>query len=137
MWYECAYEWRIFSYAMHIHAILNAHAAEKVLFYVPSVDKPAIGLSKIEFDEMRAEPNIGTSAKFPGILPLYVGMEVILTESLLPPRFVRGTAATVVGIEVHDREPARPARTRIHFFSRLCGFAIHAEVCVRPSATCH
>jgi len=32
-WYECAYEWRIVSYAIHAHARLNAKAAEKLLFY--------------------------------------------------------------------------------------------------------
>ena len=40
-WYECAYEWRIVSYAMHAHARLNAKAAGKVLYYIPSIDIPA------------------------------------------------------------------------------------------------
>ncbi len=30
-WYECAYEWRIVSYAMHAHARLNAKAAGVIL----------------------------------------------------------------------------------------------------------
>ena len=30
-WYECAYEWRIASYAMHCHAKLNAKAESKLL----------------------------------------------------------------------------------------------------------
>ena len=32
-WYECAYEWRIVSYAMHAHARLNAKAAAKILLH--------------------------------------------------------------------------------------------------------
>ena len=98
---------------MHTQAILNAHAAEKVLFYVPAVDKPASRLSRSEFDELRGEPNIATSAKLPGILPLFVGMEVILSESFLPPKYVRGTVARVEGIELHPREPEIKGRDSI------------------------
>eukprot|EP00959_Pyramimonas_sp_CCMP1952_P299649 6267605-Pyramimonas_sp.AAC.1 len=35
----------------------------------------------------------------PGLLPLFLGMEVTLTESVLPPQHVRGTPGKVVGIE--------------------------------------
>ena len=112
-WYETASEWRVVSYAMHTQAILNAHAAEKVLFYVPAVDKPASRLSRSEFDELRREPNIATSAKLPGILPLFVGMEVILTEIYIPPKYVRGTVARVEGINMHPREPEIKGRESI------------------------
>ena len=44
-WYECAYEWRLVSYAMHAHARLNAEAESKILFYIPSDDVPSICLS--------------------------------------------------------------------------------------------
>ena len=37
-WYECAYEWRLVSYAMHAHARLNAKAAGRVLYYIPAID---------------------------------------------------------------------------------------------------
>ena len=90
---------------MHTQAILNAHDDGKVFFYLPAVDKPATKLSKTEYHELRSEPNIATSAKLPGILPLFVGMEVILSESFLPPKYVRGTVARVEGIELHPREP--------------------------------
>ena len=53
---------------------------------------------------MRAEPNIGAAAKMPGLLPLFIGMEVILTDSILPPKYVRGAPGKVVGIEPHDLE---------------------------------
>ena len=43
-------------------------------------------MSRKDFDDMRGQPNISTSAKFPGILPVYIGMEMILAESYLPPR---------------------------------------------------
>ena len=112
-WYESAYEWRVVSYAMHTQAILNAHADGKILFYVPAVDKAAARLTKAEMDELRSEPNISTSAKLPGILPLFVGMEVILAESFLPPKYVRGTAAKVAGIEPHPREPEIKGRESI------------------------
>ena len=109
-WYECAYEWRIVSYAMHAHVRLNAKAAGRVLFYIPAIDVPAARMTREDYDEMRAQPNISTSAKLPGILPVFVGMEMILTESYLPPRIVRGTPVTVVDIELHPKEPPLQGR---------------------------
>ena len=112
-WYECAYEWRIVSYAMHAHARLNAKAAGRVLYYIPSIDIQAVGMSRKDFDDMRGQPNISTTAKFPGILPVYIGMEMILTESYLPPRIVRGAPVEVVGIELHPMEPEVRGRDSI------------------------
>ena len=66
---------------MHAQAKLDAHDAGQLLFYVPAVDRPAARLAKADVDEMRAEPNIGVTAKMPGLLPLFVGMEVMLTET--------------------------------------------------------
>ena len=104
-WHECAYEWSIVSYALHAHPRLNAKVAGRVLYYIPSIDIPAVRMSRKDFDDMRGQPNISTSAKFPGILPVYIGMEMILTESYLPPRIVRGAPVEVVDIELHPMEP--------------------------------
>ena len=112
-WYESAYEWRIVSYAMHTQTRLDAHDAGKILFYIPAVDRPAVRCDRKEFDAMRAEPNISTTAKFPGLLPVFVGMEMILTDSVLPPKYVRGTACVVVGLEPHPQEPAIEGRASI------------------------
>ena len=62
---------------------------------------------------MRAEPNISTTAKFPGLLPVFIGMEMILTDSVLPPKYVRGTPCVVVGLELHPQEPAIEGRESI------------------------
>ena len=113
LWYECAYEWRIVSYAMHAHAILNARAAGKLLFYIPAIDVPTVRVTREDFDELRAQPNISTTAKLPGILSLFIGMEMIITESYLPPRIVRGTLVTVVDIELHPQEPPLAGRSSI------------------------
>ncbi len=67
---------------------------------------------------MRAQPNISTSAKFPCILPVYVGMEMILTQSYLPPRLVRGTPVLAVDIELHPRE--QPLHNRPSVASHGC-----------------
>ena len=85
-WYESAYEWCIVSYAMHVQAKIDACDAGQLLYYVPAVGRPAGRVAKADFDEMRAEPNIGATANMPGLLPLFVGMEVTLTESILPPK---------------------------------------------------
>ena len=112
-WYESAYEWRIVSYAMHAQTRLDAHDCRKVLFYIPAIDRPAVRCSKADFDEMRAEPNISTTAKMPGILPVFEGMEMILSNSVLPPKFVRGTPCVVTGLELHPNEPQIQSRESI------------------------
>ena len=112
-WYESAHEWRIVSYAMHTQAKLDAHDAGEVLFYIPAVDRPAGTLNRQEFEEMLGEPNIGHTGKMPGLLPLFIGMAVVLTESLLPPKYVRGASGKVVGIEFHPDESAVESRPSI------------------------
>jgi hypothetical protein len=54
-WYECAYEWRIVSYAMHANARLNAKAAGKPLFYIPAVDSPASRMGRADYDDIRSQ----------------------------------------------------------------------------------
>ena len=67
---------------------------------------------------MRAQPNISTSAKLPGILPAYVGTELILTESFLPNKIARGTPVVVVDIELHPKE--QPVNSRPPIASHGC-----------------
>ena len=112
-WYESAYEWRLVSYAMHAQAILNAHDAGAILFYIPAVDKPSVHLGQDQFDEMRAHPNVSSTGHLMGLLPWHVGMEMVLTASLLPPKYVRGTACKAVGIELHPQEPCIKGRESI------------------------
>ena len=72
-------------------------------------------MRETEHDDMRAVPQVSTAAKLLGILPLYVDMAVILTQSYLPPKVVRGAAAVVVGIELHPREPALEGRSTLQY----------------------
>ena len=62
---------------------------------------------------MRAFPSIAQSAKLPGVLPTFIGMDMVLTESFLPPKYVRGTACKFVGLEPHPREPPIEGRDSI------------------------
>ena len=89
---------------MHSHAKLNAKEEGKLLYYIPSIDRPSGHLSKKEFEDMRGEPNMNNTRKFLGILPIYKGMEMVLDASYLPPRIVRGTPVDVVDIEPHPNE---------------------------------
>ena len=52
-WYDCAYEWRIVSYAMYANARLNAKAAGKPLFCIPAVDSPASRTGRADYDDMQ------------------------------------------------------------------------------------
>ncbi len=98
---------------MQCQTRMDAHAAGRILFYIQAADRPALQLSKSEFDEMRAEPNLQKTQKLAGILPVYIGMDMILTESILPPKKVRGSACKVVGLEPHPREPPIAGRESI------------------------
>ena len=112
-WYEAAYEWRIVSYAMHTKARLRAKAEKKVLFYIQAVDRPALDLGTKDFEAMFAEPNLSTTKKLAGLLPVYRGMEMALVDSILPPWYVPGTVGKVVGIEPHTHEPPIQGRASI------------------------
>ena len=72
------------TYTMHVQARLDAHDANEILFYIPAIDVPTVRLTRDEHDEMRAEPNAQKTAKHLGMLPIFKGMEMIPTESLLP-----------------------------------------------------
>eukprot|EP00959_Pyramimonas_sp_CCMP1952_P039521 826971-Pyramimonas_sp.AAC.1 len=49
----------------------------------------------------------------PGLLPLFLDMEVILTESVLPPKYVRGAPGKVVGVEQRALEPPVEGRASV------------------------
>ncbi len=58
---ECAHEWRVVSYVVHVRTRLNAKAAGTVLFDIPAVDRPSCRMNRADSDEMRALPNISTT----------------------------------------------------------------------------
>ena len=98
---------------MHAQTRLTSYDSGKILFYIPAIDRPAVRCSKADFDEMLAEPSISKTGKFPGILPCFEGMEMILSDSVLPPKYVRGTPCVVTGLEPHPAEPPIPGRDSI------------------------
>ena len=70
-----------------------------------AIDRPALEIPVADYEEMLAEANVSKTKKLPGILPVYVGMDMILTESILPPHLTPGTEVMVIGIEPHPSEP--------------------------------
>ena len=70
-------------------------------------------LGRRQFDETWARPDASDTAKLMGLLPWRIGMEMILVESLLPPRYVRGAACKAVGIELRPDEPSIEGRESI------------------------
>ena len=104
-WYESAYEWAIVSFAMQLQTRLSAKRSNQVLYYVQAVDRPAVDCGRVALERMLATPNVTTTRKLMGLLPIYVGMEVVLTESILPPFYVPGATGRVLGIEPHPDEP--------------------------------
>ena len=109
-WHEIAYDWRTVSYAMHTKARLQAKQAGKVLFYVQAVDKVSQHVPCDEFAKIVAEPNLNHTKKLAGLLTAFIGMDMTLQGTLLPPRYVTGTVGKLVGIELHPDEPQISAR---------------------------
>ena len=76
-----------------------------MLFYIQAVDRLGEQVSRDVYAAIIAEPNLSTTRKLVGLLPVFVGMEMTLEHTLLPPRYVPGTVGTVVGIELDGNEP--------------------------------
>ena len=66
---------------MQAEARRGAKAAKQPLFLVQAVDRPALDVPASDYEAMLAEANVSQTKKLLGILPAYVGMEMILTES--------------------------------------------------------
>ena len=127
-WYESAYEWRLVTYAMHAQARLDAHHANEILFYIPAVDRPSVYLNKAEFEEMRQKPNTSKTAKYMSLLTIFKGMEMIPTDSILPPHYVRGSPCKVIGLQLHELEP--PIEGRDSLISHGCVVLQYMPKCV-------
>ena len=112
-WYEAAYDWRTVSYAMNAKACLQARSAKKLLFYIQAVDRAMDAVPSDEYTRVAAEPNLSATQKLAGVLLVFVGMEVVMQKSYLPPEIVTGTVGKVVGIELDPNEPAINARASI------------------------
>ena len=112
-WHHAAYEWSIVHFAMQAEARRSAKAAKQPLFLVQAVDRPSLDVPACDYEAMLGEPNVSNTKKLLGILPVYVGMEMILTESLLPPRFTTGAEVVVTGIELHPHEPPITGRASL------------------------
>lgn len=83
---------------------MAAHAAEKVLFYIVAVDLPPFEIPPSMYKALLAVPNVTTTKKLPGILPIYIGARVRLTKTLLVPHLVPEREGLIVGIELHEQD---------------------------------
>ena len=117
-WHHAAYQWSIVHFTMQAEARRSARAAKQPLFLVQAIDRPALEVPASDYEAMLGEPNVSTTKKLLGILPVYVGMEMILTESLLPPRYTTGAPVVLTGIELHKDEP--PINDRASLLEHGC-----------------
>ena len=105
-WCESAYEWTIVSFAMQLQTRLSAKRSNQVLYYIQPVYRPGIDCGRAALEQMLATPSVTATRKLMGLLPIYIGMEVVLTENILPPLYVPGATGKVWGIEPDPDEPA-------------------------------
>jgi hypothetical protein len=112
-WHEAAYDWRTVSFAMQTKARLRAKQAGKILYYIQAVDKVSQHVHSHEFPKIIAEPNLSRTKKLAGILPAFIGMDMTMQGSLLPPQYVTGTVGKLIGIELHPDEPKISGRQSV------------------------
>ena len=127
-WHHAAYEWSIVHFVMHVEARRGARAGKQPLFLVQAVDRPALDVPASDYEAMLGEPNISHTKKLMGILPIYVGMDMILAESMLPPRYTTGAPVVVTGIEVHQDEP--PIVDRASLLEHGCALLRFMPQCI-------
>ena len=104
-WHEAAYDWRTVSFAMQTKARLQAKQAGRILYYIQAVDRVSQHVTEKELLRIVAEPNLSNTKKLAGLLPVYIGMDMMMQKSLLPPQYVTGTVGKLLGIELHPDEP--------------------------------
>ena len=98
---------------MQVKARLQAKEANNVLFDIQAIDKTSQRLPPEEYSRVVAEPNLSKTKKLAGLLPVFVGMEMVLQKTLLPPKYVTGTVGNVVGLELDPNESPIPDRPSI------------------------
>ena len=98
---------------MHVRARPDAHDAGQVLVYALAVDRPATLLGKAELSEMRAQPNVSATSKMLGVLPIFVGMAMRLTDTALPSLYAPGAHWGIVVADPRPREPPLAGRESI------------------------
>ena len=47
------------------------------------------------------------------LLPVYIGMDMMMQKTLLPPQYVTGTVGKLLGIELHPDEPKISTRQSV------------------------
>ena len=104
-WHEAAYDWRTVSFAMQTKARLQAKQARRILYYIQAVDRVSQHVTEKELLRIVAEPNLSNTKKLAGLLPVYIGMDMMMQKTLLPPQYVTGTVGKLLGIELHPDEP--------------------------------
>ena len=112
-WCEAAYDWRTVSFAMQAKARLQAHQALGILYYIQAIDRVSQHVSEKELLRIVAEPNLSNTKKLAGLLPAFIGMDMTMHKTLLPPQYVTGTVGKLVGIELHPDEPNIPSRQSV------------------------
>ena len=104
--------------------------AGEPLFYIQSEDRPSTNMEKEEYINTRSEANPGNQARLMTVLPIYIGMEMVLGETYLPPNIVRGTAVKVVGVEPPPDEDLHSDQKQASLASHGCAILEKMPTCI-------
>ena len=105
-WYHTCYVWSVISMAAFLEARESARKAQKILFYVQTVDMP-MNLATQSGPESQKlyhaflqVSSLTKTKRLPGFCLLHVGMEVRLTTTLEMPYAVQDATATVLELSL-------------------------------------
>lgn len=105
--FRAAVQWTSVLPLMQERALRENHDMGEMLWYVEAVDIPRNGyvLSAHQYQLALQVENMTVCGKRLGMLPVYKGMVVRLTEVFVKPQLVNDAVGTVMGIVHHEDEP--------------------------------
>ena len=95
-WHEAAYDWRTVSFSMQTKARLQAKQAGRILYYIQAVGRVSQHVTEKELLRIDAEPNLSNSKKLASLFPAYIGTDMMMQKTFLPPQHVTGTAGKLL-----------------------------------------
>ncbi len=105
--HEGGFLWDVVGRLQHLRAIRDAAAAGQRIFYAQAVDVPTNSVehfSPTDVTEALRAMNMTSSGYLMGMCPLFIGMQVRLSQNFSKPLLVREVKGTIRNIQFHPME---------------------------------
>lgn len=102
-WYTAAHEGTIQNFPVQFKARPVTKCAKMPLLELQAITRAALEIPAADNEDMLTEAKVSKTTKLLRVLPIRVGMDMILTETIKQPRRTPGTEVEVTGLELHPR----------------------------------